>query len=76
MFLLYYKEDTNIEVKHDFLCINMCWAPRDVLKPKPERRADVNVSEKHVRSLLLQKNIVFLENFGEIASKRSFFLYI
>ena len=40
--------------KHDFLCINICWVPREVLKPEPERRgfqhlprgpADVNVSE-------------------------------
>ena len=46
-----------IGIKHDFLCINICWAPREVLKSEPERRgfqhlprgpADVNVSEKHV----------------------------
>ena len=57
-----------IGIKHDFVCINICWAPREVLKPKPERRgfqqlptgpADVNVSEKHVRSLLLHKNQFF-----------------
>ena len=51
----------NIGIKHDFLCINICWAPREVLKPEPERRgfqhlprgpADVNVSEKPVWSLL------------------------
>ena len=47
----------NIGIKHGFLCINICWAPREMLKPEPERRgfrplprgpADVNVSEKHV----------------------------
>ena len=46
-----------IGIKHDFLCINICWALREVLKPEPERRglqhlprspADVSVSEKHV----------------------------
>ena len=47
----------NIGIKHDFLCINICWAPREVLKPEPEKGgfqhlprgpADVNVSERHV----------------------------
>ena len=47
----------NIGIKHVFLCINICWAAREMLKPEPERRgfqplprcpADVNVSEKHV----------------------------
>ena len=49
--------NVNIGIKHGFLCINICWAPREMLKPKPERRgfqsllrgsAAVNVSEKHV----------------------------
>ena len=48
---------TNIGNKHDFLCINICRAPREMLKLEPERRGfpsllrgpvDVNVSEKHV----------------------------
>ena len=38
--------------------------------------ADVNVSEKHVWSLLLHKNIFLLENLGDNASKSSFFLYL
>ena len=47
----------NIGIKHDFLCINICLAPREMLRPEPERRGfqplprgliDVNVSEKHV----------------------------
>ena len=47
----------NIGIKHGFLCINICWAPREMLKPEPERRgfqplprgpADVNVSGNHV----------------------------
>ena len=71
----------NIGIKHDFLCINIHWTPRAVLKPKPERRgsqhlprgpADVNVSEKHVWSLLLYRNIFSLENFVENASKSYF----
>ena len=52
-----YDKVYNIGIKHDFLCINICWFPREVLKPEPKRRgfqhlprgpADVNVSEKHV----------------------------
>ena len=52
-----------------------------MLKSEPERRgfkqplsglADVNVSEKHVRSLLLHKVILSLENFGKNTSKSSF----
>ena len=27
-----------IGIKHGFLCINNCWAPREALKPEPERR--------------------------------------
>ena len=46
-----------VGIKHGFLCINICWAPREMLNPEPERRgfqpllrgpADINVSEKHV----------------------------
>ena len=28
----------NIGIKHDFLCINNCRAPREMLNPEPERR--------------------------------------
>ena len=47
----------NIGIKHVFLCINICWAARRMLKREPERRgsqplprcsADVNVSEQRV----------------------------
>ena len=60
----------NIGIKHDFLRINICWAPREALKPEPERRgfqhlsrgpADVNVPEKHVWLLLLHSNILVIE---------------
>ena len=53
-------QDTTIEIKHDFLRINICWASREVLKPEPERLrfqylprgpADINISEKHIWSL-------------------------
>ena len=38
-----------IGIKHDFLCINICRAPREMLKLEPERgQVDVNVSKKHV----------------------------
>ena len=76
---------SNIGIKHDFLCINICLAPREALKPEPERRgfqhlprgpADVlNVSEKPVWSLLLHTAFFSLENFGEIASKSSSYLW-
>ena len=49
----------------------MCWNPRGP--------ADVNVSEKHVWFTINEfKNILSLslENFGENASKSSFFLYL
>ena len=61
----------SLRIKCDSLCINICWPPREVLKPEPERRgfqhlptcpADVNVSENHVWSLLLHKmlqNVLF-----------------
>ena len=72
-------------IKHDFICINICWAPREVLKPEPERwgfqhlprgTVDVNVSENHVWLLLLHKNIWSLKNFGNKALKNSFFLHL
>ena len=98
-----------IGIIHDSVCSNICWAPREVLKPKPERRgfqqlprgqavprkrcwnlslkmegfnisrarspADVNVSENHVWSLLVHKNMS-LENLGENALKSFLFLYL
>ena len=51
------KSVFNIGIKHDFLCINICRATREMLNPEPERGGfqplprgpvDVNVSEKHV----------------------------
>ena len=30
--------DFVIGIKHVFLCINICWTPRVMLKPEPERR--------------------------------------
>ena len=59
-------------------------SPDDVLKSQSERRgfqhfqrgpADVNLSEKHVWSLVLHKNILSLENLWENDSKSSFFLH-
>ena len=47
----------DIGIKHDFLCINICWVLREMLKPEPEMQefqhllrgpVDVNVSEKLV----------------------------
>ena len=34
----YFWVGFNIGIKHAFLCINICWAPRVVLKPEPGRR--------------------------------------
>ena len=55
----------NIGIKHDFLYINICQAPR----PEPE----TNVLENHVWSLLLHKNILSFKISGGNASKYSFF---
>ena len=41
-----YRTICNIGIKHDFLCINICWAPREMLKPE---------TETIIRSLLLHK---------------------
>ena len=65
-----------IGINHDFLCVNICWAPRKVLKPELERwgfPADVNVSENHVCLLLLHRNILSLENILGNVSNSSFF---
>ena len=71
----------SIGIKHDFLCINICWIPREVLKPEPERQwfqhlprclADVNVSEKHVWSLLMCKNIFFVWKLWKNCLKKFF----
>ena len=52
-YMLVYQK-TMFDRKHVFLCINIYWTPRVVLKPEPERRglfniprglADVSVSE-------------------------------
>ena len=32
------KSETTIGIKKVFLCINICWTPRVVLKPEPEKR--------------------------------------
>ena len=58
------KSICNIGIKHDFLCINICWA-------LSSRRAQ-HVSEKPVWSLLLYKNIFSLENWSKMPRKRLF----
>ena len=76
----------NIGIKHAFLCINICWAPREVLKPEPEseRRgvqhlprgpADVTYQKSMFDRYYCIKTFFFfsLENFGGIVSKSSFF---
>ena len=30
----FYVRFNNIGIKYDFLCINICWAPKVVLKPE------------------------------------------
>ena len=49
-----------IGTKHDFLCNNICWAPRKVLKPEPKGPgADLNGSENRIWSLLLHKQFCY-----------------
>ena len=61
-----YQKSMFIRIEHDFLCINICWAPRGCWNPSRKARvstspgvgggADVIVSEKDVWLLLLPKN--------------------
>ena len=37
---------TNIGIKHGFLCINICWTPRMVLKPELEGVKQMLVFQK------------------------------
>ena len=69
---IHYKDRTWFSMHYHLLGL------REVSKPEkkgecfpnlPRGPADVNVSEKHVWSLVLHKNIFLLENFGENASK-------
>ena len=45
-----------IGIKHVFLCINICWTPRVVLKPKPERRG-LNDPRGVLQMLVYQKTL-------------------
>ena len=67
--------DSTIGIKHGFPCINVCQVPREMLKTEavgrgfqhlPRDRANVNVLENHVWSLLLHK---FNEKFVKIWEK-------
>ena len=69
------KSCINIGIKHGFPCINVCQVPREMLKTEavgrgfqhlPRDRANVNVLENHVGSLLLHK---FNEKFVKIWEK-------
>ena len=42
----------NIGIKHAFLCINICWAPREVLKPGPETFCRSKTLEKMLLKVL------------------------
>ena len=45
----------NIGIKHDFLCINICWAPREVLKAKG---SGFNTS-RGTQQMLMYQNSMF-----------------
>ena len=51
-----FYSNMNIGIKHDFLCINICWAPRKVLKPEPERQG-FNTSRGAQQMLMYQKSM-------------------
>ena len=70
------RVDMSIGIKHDFLSINICCAPRVPADVAPRDPADVNASEKPVWSLLLHNNVLKLEYFGEFASKRFIFFSV
>ena len=75
-----YLCNNSIRIKYDFLCINICWAPREVLKPEPERRGF-----QHLQMLMYQK--IMFDSYYCIkknsarklwtnCSKSSFYLYL
>ena len=63
-------EGFNTGIKHDFLCINKCWALREVLKAEPERQG-FNTSRRAQQMLMYQKSMFdgYYCIIGEIASK-------
>ena len=69
--------NNDIGIKHDFLCINISCAQREVLKPEPETRGaqQMLIYQKSMFDCYYCIKNIFFENFGEIASK-SFFLYL
>ena len=57
-----------IGIKHGFLCINICWAPREALKPVHERRVFQSSRNKAQQMLMHQKDRYYciMRKFGEI----------
>ena len=45
----------NIGIIHDFLCINICWAPRDVLKPSLRGPDQKSMFDRYYCSKSLEK---------------------
>ena len=59
----------NIGIKHVFLCINICWAARGMLKREPERRGFQPLPSLIV---IIALGNHLTRNNVEIVSKRSF----
>ena len=59
----------NIGIKHVFLCINICWAARGMLKLEPERRGFQPLPSLIV---IIALGNHLTRNNVEIVSKRSF----
>ena len=71
---------SNIGFKHVFLCINICWTLRVVLKPEPERGlADASVSENHQKTMFghyyFIKSFCLLKTLEKKNASKSSFLY-
>ena len=67
--------NSNKEVNHDLLCMNICCAPKGGVETRawkaraPPKGPSRCKSENHVWLLLLHKSILSLENVGESTSK-------
>ena len=64
----------NIGIKHVFLCINICWAARGMLKCEPERRVfqPLPSIRKACLIVIIALGNVLTRNNVEIVSKSSF----
>ena len=49
----------NTGIKHNFLCINICWAQRKMLKPEPERQGFQHLPRGRAQQMLIYQKSMF-----------------